>query len=88
MLEDDCPICSGRRKFIASSALIGLERRRFPRGKLACDQANLPWHLDLEQLQLQYELSSSEAAKQVLQQEIEAILLEFCIPCFEFAERL
>ncbi len=81
MLEDDCPTCGSRRLLV--SDLLGLEKRRFPRGKFVCDLEHQHWHLKLENLQRSFDVTLNEAVRQALQVQIEALILEFCVFNFQ-----
>jgi hypothetical protein len=53
-----------------------LERRRFPRGRWMCQGDLKPWHLSLERLTRELDLTRDEHVKLQLQSELEDILMQ------------
>ena len=77
MPKDDCPTCGSYRQLVFHT--IGLAKRRFPKGEFVCCFDSQPWHLQLEILKRNFDLTLSSAIKQALLLEIEAIILEYCL---------
>ena len=73
----DCPTCGSFRSLVHHAS--GILRRRFPRGQFICQHELQPWHLQLEILKREFDLTSSQAIKNALQLEIEAIIIEYCL---------
>jgi hypothetical protein len=77
MLRDTCPTCGSYRQLVIHT--IGLAKRRFPKGELMCNFESETWHLQLEILKRNYDLTSSSTIQQALLLEIEAIILKHCL---------
>ncbi len=73
----DCPTCGSYRSLVHYAG--GIQKRRFPRGQFVCQYDLQPWHLQLEILKREFDLTSSQAIKNALLEGIEAIILEYCL---------
>ena len=73
----DCPTCGSYRSLVHYAT--GIQRRRFPRGQFVCQHDVQAWHLQLEILKREFDLTSSLVIKNALQREIEAIIIEYCL---------
>jgi hypothetical protein len=62
-------------EFVVSHA-GSLERRRFPRGRWVCQGELKPWHLSLEQLGRELDLTRDEHVRLQLRGELEDILMQ------------
>jgi hypothetical protein len=77
MLSDTCPTCGSYRQLVHHT--VGLAKRRFPKGEFICINDPQAWHLQLEILKRNFDLTSSSAIKNALLLEIEAIILKHCL---------
>ncbi len=73
----DCPTCGSYRTLVHYAT--GIQKRRFPRGQFVCQHDLQPWHLQLEILKREFDLTSSLVIKNTLLEGIEAIILEYCL---------
>ncbi|MEY4531689.1 MAG: hypothetical protein RLZZ156_2410 [Deinococcota bacterium] len=73
----DCPTCGSYRSLVQYAT--GIQKRRFPRGQFVCQHDVQPWHLQLEILKREFDLTSSQALKNALLEGIEVIILEYCL---------
>jgi hypothetical protein len=72
-----CPTCGSYRSLVYHAT--GINKRRFPRGQFVCQHDLQPWHLQLEILKRNHDLTSSPVIKNALLKGIEAIILEYCL---------
>jgi hypothetical protein len=64
-----------------------LERRRFPHGRHVCQGELKPWHLNLERLRRELDLTRDEHVKLQLQSELEDILMQHVRPSHSSLEQ-
>ena len=73
----DCPTCGSYRSLVHYAT--GIQKRRFPRGQFVCQHDVQPWHLQLEILKREFDLTSNAVIKNALLEGIEAIILKYCL---------
>jgi hypothetical protein len=77
MLENCCSTCGSNGSVVHHTS--GIQKRRHPKGQFVCLNEWQPWHLQLEILQREFDLTKNQNLKAALRLEIETIILEHCI---------